>query len=111
MCIDRTWAPLFAPKRNRCAADIPLDFAAKASIAVGVDGLVAAASPGPSAGLVVVQESRQARCVAGERGHGYQAKQQTSKEQDRSKGRPQRHKRAARYQRAGTQISQSAGTV
>src|SRR5204863_768747 len=39
-CLDRTWAPRFAPKRNRCAADIPLDFAAKASIAVGVDGLL-----------------------------------------------------------------------
>src|SRR5205814_3143145 len=34
-CLDRTRALRFKPKRDRCAADIPLDFTAKASIAVG----------------------------------------------------------------------------
>ena len=72
------------PGKSRCLAHIPLDFAAKASIAVGIDGLLLGRRPpGPIAGLVAVQASRQARCGDGERGHGHQANQQASEDQDR----------------------------
>src|SRR5215471_10363417 len=52
-----------APKKTVGPEHIPLDFTAKASIAVGV-GLVSWSPPclAPTAGLVVVQASRQARC-------------------------------------------------
>ena len=47
-----------APEKNHCAVHIPLDFPAKASIAVGVDGLLLGRRPrlASSAGLVVVQD-------------------------------------------------------
>src|SRR5499427_3543912 len=52
-----------APKKTVGPEHIPLDFTAKASIAVGV-GLLLGRRPAwpPTAGLVVVQASRQARC-------------------------------------------------
>ena len=42
-----------APEKNHCAVHIPLDFAAKASIAVGVDGLLLGRRPAwpPAPGL------------------------------------------------------------
>lgn len=70
-----------APEKNHCAVHIPLDFAAKASIAVGVDGLLLGrAPPGLQRRLVVVQAPRQARCV----GENEAMARQTSK-QEKSK--------------------------
>ncbi len=96
-----------------CPAPIPLDFTAKASIAVSVDGLLLGRrAPGlSSAGLVVVQASRQARCGFGERGHGHQANERESKDEGRCKGRYGRQDQVGRRQRARTATSKSAGTV
>jgi hypothetical protein len=75
--LERVTSRQAAPEKSRCLANIPLDFAAKASIAVGVDGLLPWSPPRLAlfAGLVVVQAARQARCGDGERGYGHQASQ------------------------------------
>src|SRR5215470_16993947 len=58
----------------------------RALLSVSTASSLVAAPPGPSAGLVVVQASRQPRCGFGERGDGDQADEQASKDQGRSKG-------------------------
>src|SRR5215471_6141050 len=83
----------------------------RALLSVSTASSVVAAPPGPSAGLVVVQASRQPRCGFGERGDGHQADEQASKDQGRGKGRYRRYEQAEGQERARTRTSQCAGTV
>ena len=67
---------LAAQRKIVVSAHIALDFPGIGSIAVHVDGLLlVAARLAPSAGPVVVQASRQARCGSRGRGDGQQANQ------------------------------------
>ena len=109
------------PLEYSLSRSIPLDFSAKASIAVCADGLLlVAAPPGLGApGSWWCQASRQARCGIGERGHG-QAYEQAGKDQARTKGRywhhysehePQRGNRRALSQSGAARTDRAAANA